>query len=70
MSGPDTAAPDPHSHDQIPPIARLLIVADARLDSVLSHMRQIGARASGTTGDDSIMAALADAVTQFQPDQI
>jgi GABA permease len=45
-------------------------LADERLDVVLGHMSEMGARASGTTGGDSTMAAVADAVTQFQPDQI
>jgi hypothetical protein len=44
--------------------------ADERLDAVLGHMHSIGARASGTTGDDSIMTAFADAVAAFQPDRI
>ena len=44
--------------------------ADARLDAVLGQMRSIGARASGTTGDDSILTAFADAVAEFQPDHI
>jgi hypothetical protein len=44
--------------------------ADERLDAVLGQMRSIGARASGTTGDDSILTAFADAVAEFQPDHI
>ena len=44
--------------------------ADERLDAVLGHMRSIGAQASGTTGDDSILTAFADAVERFQPDHI
>jgi hypothetical protein len=44
--------------------------ADERLDTVLGHMRSIGARATGTTGDDSTLTAFADAVAEFQPDHI
>jgi hypothetical protein len=44
--------------------------ADERLDAVLGHMHSIGARASGTTGDDSTLTALADAIAGFQPDHI
>jgi len=44
--------------------------ADNRLDAVLGHMHSIGARASGTTGDDSTMTAIADAIAAFQPDHI
>ncbi|HEY5343320.1 MAG TPA: hypothetical protein VIJ66_06635 [Solirubrobacteraceae bacterium] len=33
-------------------------------------MHSIGARASGTTGDDSTLTALADAIAGFQPDHI
>jgi nucleotide-binding universal stress UspA family protein len=44
--------------------------ADERLDTVLGHMRAIGAHASGTAGDDSILTAFADAVAEFRPDQI
>jgi nucleotide-binding universal stress UspA family protein len=44
--------------------------ADERLDTVLGHMRSIGARASGTIGDDSTMTAFEDAVAAFHPDHI
>jgi len=44
--------------------------ADERLDTVLGHMRSIGAHASGTTGDDSTLTAFADAVATFKPDHI
>jgi siroheme synthase (precorrin-2 oxidase/ferrochelatase) len=44
--------------------------ADERLDTVLGHMRSIGACASGTTGDDSTLTAFADAVATFKPDHI
>jgi nucleotide-binding universal stress UspA family protein len=44
--------------------------ADERLDTVLGHMRAIGAHATGTAGDDSILTAFADAVAEFRPDHI
>jgi nucleotide-binding universal stress UspA family protein len=44
--------------------------ADERLDTVLGNMRSIGAKASGTTGDDSTMTAFDDAVARFRPDHI
>ena len=44
--------------------------ADERLDTVLGHMRTIGAHASGMTGDDSTLTAFEDAVAKFQPDHI
>lgn len=44
--------------------------ADERLDVVLGQVRSIGARASGKTGDDSILTAFTDAVAEFQPDHI
>lgn len=44
--------------------------ADERLDTVLGHMRSVGARATGATGDDSTLTAFADAVAEFQPDHI
>ena len=44
--------------------------ADERLDTMLGHMRSIGARATGVTGDDSTLTAFADAVATFKPDHI
>jgi nucleotide-binding universal stress UspA family protein len=44
--------------------------ADERLDTVLGHMRSIGAAASGATGDDSMLTAFDDAVADFRPDHI
>jgi len=44
--------------------------ADQRLDTVLGHMRSIGAKASGATGDESTMTAFQDAVADFHPDHI
>jgi hypothetical protein len=40
---------------------------DERLDAVLGHMHSIGPRASGTTGDDSTLMALSDAIAGFSP---
>ena len=45
-------------------------IADERLDTVLDQLRSIGARARGTTGDDSTLTAFADAVAKFHPDHI
>lgn len=45
-------------------------LADERLDSVLGHMRTIGAHANGKTGDDTMLTAFDDAVADFQPDHI
>jgi nucleotide-binding universal stress UspA family protein len=44
--------------------------ADERLDTVLGNMSSIGARASGKTGDESILTAFEDAVAGFRPDHI
>jgi nucleotide-binding universal stress UspA family protein len=45
-------------------------VADERLDTVLGHMRSIGASASGATPRGSILTVIADAVAEFKPDHI
>lgn len=45
-------------------------LADERLDSVLGHMRALGAHASGRIGDDYALTAFADAVADFHPDHI
>ena len=45
-------------------------LADERLDSVLGHVRALGAHASGRRGDDVALTAFADAVAEFQPDHI
>lgn len=45
-------------------------LADERLDSVLGHVRALGAHASGRRGDDVTLTAFADAVADFQPDHI
>jgi len=45
-------------------------VADERLDTVLGHMRSIGAHASGAAGRGSILTVIADAVAEVDPDHI
>lgn len=45
-------------------------LADERLDSVLGHVRTLGARVSGRTGDDYALTAFSDAVADFHPDHI
>ena len=45
-------------------------LADERLDSVLGHMRTLGAHASGRIGDDYALTAFSDAVADFHPDHI
>lgn len=45
-------------------------VADERLDTVLDHMHAIGAQASGLAGRGSLLTVVADAVAEFEPDQI
>ncbi len=45
-------------------------LADERLDSVLGHMRTLGAHASGRIGDDYVLTAFSDAVADFHPDHI
>jgi nucleotide-binding universal stress UspA family protein len=45
-------------------------VADERLDSVLGHMRSIGAHASGAAGRGSVLTVIADAVAEVNPDHI
>ena len=45
-------------------------VADERLDTVLGHMRSIGASASGAAVRGSLLTVIADAVADFEPDHI
>lgn len=45
-------------------------VADERLDTVLGHMRSIGAHASGAATRGSVLTVVADAVAEFKPDHI
>jgi hypothetical protein len=44
--------------------------ADERLNTVLRHMRTIGAQVRGGRGDDTMLVAFDDAVAEFQPDHI
>ena len=44
--------------------------ADERLNTVLRHMREVGARVKGSTGDDTMLVAFDDAVADFEPDHI
>jgi nucleotide-binding universal stress UspA family protein len=45
-------------------------VADERLDTVLGHMRSLGAHADGLAARGSVLTVIADAVREFQPDHI
>jgi nucleotide-binding universal stress UspA family protein len=45
-------------------------IADQRLDTVLAHMREIGAHATGDASRGSVLRVIADAVEQFGPDHI
>src|SRR3954469_16788788 len=45
-------------------------LADDRLDTVLAHMHSIGAHACGGAGRGSVLAVIADAVDDFEPDHI
>jgi nucleotide-binding universal stress UspA family protein len=45
-------------------------VADERLDSVLGHMRSIGAHAGGAAARGSVLTVIADAVAEVNPDHI
>ena len=45
-------------------------LADRRLDSVLGHVRELGAHAKGRIGDDYALTAFSDAVADFHPDHI
>lgn len=44
--------------------------ADERLDTVLSHVRAIGADVDGAAARGSVVTVIADAVTAFEPDHI
>ena len=45
-------------------------IADERLDTVLGHMRAIGADATGVASRGSVLRVIADAVEEFGPDHI
>ena len=51
-------------------VDRFRLVADERLDTVLSHMNSIGARASGAAARGPIVTVIADAVRELEPDHI
>jgi nucleotide-binding universal stress UspA family protein len=51
-------------------VDRFRHVADERLDTVLGHVRSIGAHASGVAGRGSIAQVIADAVAAFEPSHI
>jgi nucleotide-binding universal stress UspA family protein len=51
-------------------VDRFRHVADERLDTVLGHMRSIGAHASGAAGRGSVPLVIADAVADFEPDHV
>lgn len=45
-------------------------LADERLDTVLGHVRSVGAHARGAHNRGSVLTVIADAVTDFRPDHI
>jgi hypothetical protein len=45
-------------------------LADERLDTVLGHMRSVGAHASGAHNRGSVLTVIADAVEDFNPDHM
>jgi len=51
-------------------VDRFRHVADERLDTVLGHVRSIGAHASGLAGRGSVPLVIADAVAAFEPNHI
>jgi nucleotide-binding universal stress UspA family protein len=51
-------------------VDRFRHVADERLDTVLGHLRSIGAHAGGTAIRGSVTTVIADAVAMFEPDHI
>ena len=51
-------------------VDRFRHVADQRLDTVLGHMRSIGAHASGLAGRGSVPLVIADAVAEFKPNHV
>jgi hypothetical protein len=44
--------------------------ADERLQAILGHLEEVGSEASGVTGSDDPIEALADAVSSFDPDHL
>jgi nucleotide-binding universal stress UspA family protein len=51
-------------------VDQVLHLADERLDTVLGHMRSIGAHTSGLAGRGSITLVMGDAVAEFRPDHV
>ena len=45
-------------------------LADERLDTVLAHMRSVGAHAKGAHNRGSVLTVIADAVEDFKPDHM
>lgn len=44
--------------------------ADERLSTVLSHLEELGSKASGRVGADDPMVAFEDAIREFAPDHL
>jgi nucleotide-binding universal stress UspA family protein len=51
-------------------VDRFRHIADDRLDTVLGHMRAIGADATGVASRGSVLRVITDAVEEFRPDHI
>jgi nucleotide-binding universal stress UspA family protein len=51
-------------------VDRFRHIADERLNTVLDHMREIGAHATGVASRGSVLRVVADAVDEFGPDHI
>jgi nucleotide-binding universal stress UspA family protein len=51
-------------------VDRFRHIADERLDTVLDHMRSIGAQATGRAARGSVIRVIADAIEEFRPDHI
>jgi nucleotide-binding universal stress UspA family protein len=51
-------------------VDRLRHIADERLDTVLGHIRSIGADARGLAGRGSVPLVVADAVAEFEPNHV
>ena len=45
-------------------------LADERLDTLLGHIRSVGAHANGTGGHHSLLSVIADAIADFRPDHL
>jgi hypothetical protein len=51
-------------------VDRFRHLADERLDTVLGHMRTIGAQATGLASRGSVGLVIADAVSEFKPNHV